>query len=76
MAIRGGKLKMTWAKPPDEARAMGIERGAAVASVLEREIFDDRDGLSMSHGGRTMRSRGRDEGSTVAFEAAVLAVRP
>jgi len=55
---------------------MGIERGAAVANVLERGILDDRDGLSMSQGGRPMRSRGRDEGSTVASEAAVLAVRP
>jgi hypothetical protein len=54
---------------------MGIERVAAVASVLERRILDDRDGLSMSHGGQRMRSRGRDEGSTVACEAAVLAIR-
>jgi hypothetical protein len=23
--IRDGKLRMTWAKPPDEARAMGIQ---------------------------------------------------
>ncbi len=47
--IRDGKLKMTWAKPPDEAGAMGIERGGAIVGVLEHCILDDRDGLSMSH---------------------------
>jgi len=43
MAIRDGKLKMTWAKPPDEARSMGIERGVTMAIVLEHGIFDGRD---------------------------------
>jgi hypothetical protein len=41
IVIRDGKLKMTWGKPPDEARAMGIERGVAKARVLEHGIFDD-----------------------------------
>jgi hypothetical protein len=45
MVIRDGKLKMTWAKPPDEARAMGIERSVAIDSVVEHGIFDDRDEL-------------------------------
>ena len=75
MAIRDGKLKMTWAKPPDEARSMGIESGVTIASVMEHGILDGRDRLAMSHRGRPTRSGGRDEGPAVAYEAAVLVVR-
>ncbi|MGC1650013.1 MAG: hypothetical protein WA741_29670, partial [Candidatus Sulfotelmatobacter sp.] len=49
IVIRDGKLKMTWAKPPDEARSMGIESSVTIASVLGHGIFDGRDRWSMSH---------------------------
>jgi len=74
--IRDGKLRMTWAKPPDEARAMGIQTGGTRGGVLESARIEEPDSLRLRHREWLMPSRTQDDITAMAVNTALRVFRP